>query len=158
MNKRIVTVVIISLITIVLISLYTTFAFNEEDRKLSESKADFNLIYDLKEESSRQVIVGAMEEKFVDIVLNNTYNSNVKYGMYYYLIKPNKLPDGVSITLAEDSVDLLENVINPGKTRNISIKITNNSEESVELIIGALVGFESGNIADLVKNGEILIK
>lgn len=158
MNKRIVTVVVISIITIVLISLYATFAFNEEDRKLSESKADFNLIYDLKEESNHQVIVSANEEKFVDITLNNTYNSNVKYGIYYYLTQPKKLPDGVNISLSEDSVDLLENIINPGKTRNISIKITNKTDESVELIVGALVGFESGNIADLAKNGEILVK
>lgn len=158
MNKRIVTVVIISIISIVLISLYTTFAFNEEERKLSESEADFNLIYDLKEESNHRVIVLAGEEKFVDIVLNNTYNSNVKYGMYYYLIQPKKLPDGVTIGKSSNSVDLLENIINPGKTRSISIKITNNSEDSVELIVGALVGFESGNIADLAKNGEVLIK
>lgn len=158
MNKRIVTVVIISIISIVLISLYTTFAFNEEERKLSESEADFNLIYDLKEESNHRVIVLAGEEKFVDIVLNNTYNSNVKYGMYYYLVQPKKLPDGVTIGKSSNSVDLLENIINPGKTRSISIKITNNSEDSVELIVGALVGFESGNIADLAKNGEVLIK
>ena len=78
--------------------------------------------------------------------------------MYYYPITPDKLPDSVSITLAEDSKDLLENLIKPGQTRNVSIKITNNSDYQVEIIIGALVGFENGIIEDLLQSKEVLIK
>ena len=78
--------------------------------------------------------------------------------MYYYVEKPTRSPQGLTLSLAEDSLDLLQNTIKPNQSRNISIKVVNNSEEQVELVIGALVGFEKGNIEDLVKDGEILIK
>ena len=94
----------------------------------------------------------------IDINLKNTYDSTIRYGMYYYLINPNKLPDNISITLAEESRDLLENTIKPQKDRIVSIKIINNSEYTVNMIIGALIGFENGNIEDLVSDGEVLIK
>ena len=126
--------------------------------KLSESNADHNLIYSLKEKTNKQLTIGSKEEKYVDITLTNAYESTVKYGMYYYLFSPEKLPENVSITLSEDSKDLLENTIKPNQTRSISLKITNNSEYSIEIQVGALVGFENGRIEDLVKEGEVLIK
>ena len=39
----------------------------------------------------------------------------------------------------------LQNTIKSGENRKVSIKIENNSEYNIELIIGALVGFENGN-------------
>ena len=78
--------------------------------------------------------------------------------MYYYLINPTNLPDNVTITLADDSLDLLEDIIKPKETKTVSIRITNDSEYSVDLIVGALIGFENGEIQDLVTDGEFLIK
>lgn len=158
MRKKIIIISIISVMAICLISLYSTFAFNEEENKLPDSSADYNLIYSLKEKSNKQVTINKGEEKYLDITLNNTYNSTVKYGIYYYLIDSKKIPENFTITLAEDSQDTLSNIINPNKTRNISLKIKNDSNYSVQLIIGALVGFESGNIEDLLQEGEILVK
>ena len=74
------------------------------------------------------------------------------------MIEPQKLPDNVSITLAEDSEDALENIIKPGNRRSISLKITNNSGYSIDLILGALAGYENGKPEDLIKSGEVLIK
>ena len=158
MSKKSIIIVLLIMLSIGIISLYTTFAYDEENTKLEESNADYNLIYSIKEKSNKQVTVGPKEEKYIDITLNNVYKSTVRYGMYYYLVSPQKLPENVKITLAEDSQDLLENIIKPKQTRSISIKVTNNSEYSVDLLIGALVGFENGKIEDLVKNGEVLIK
>ncbi len=158
MKKRTIIIILLILLSIGVISLYSTFAYNEESSNLDTSTADYNLVYSLKEKSNREVIINSMEEKYLSITLTNPYESTVKYGMYYYPITPDKLPDGVSITLAEDSKDLLENLIKPGQTRNVSIKITNNSDYQVEIIIGALVGFENGKIEDLLQSKEVLIK
>ena len=78
--------------------------------------------------------------------------------MYYYLISPTTLPDNVIITLADGSIDKLENIIKPEQTRNVSIRITNDSEYAINLIIGALIGYENGEIEELITDGEILIK
>lgn len=157
-KKSIYIILFIMLFTVGILSLYTTFAYDEESTKFDESKANYNLIYSLKDTSNKQISVTSKETKYVDIMLNNTYNSTVKYGMYYHLLKPNKMPDNVKISLSEDSIDLLQDTIKPGENKVVSIRIENNSEYNIELIIGALVGFENGNIEELLKNDEVIIK
>ena len=158
MSKNKVIIVLLMLLSIGIVSLYTTFAYQDNDFMNDLSDADYNFIYSLKDSSNKEISVNANEEKFVDIYLKNTYESTIKYGMYYYVISPNKLPDNVSITLAEESRDLLEDIIKPQQDRIVSIKIVNNSEYTINVIIGALIGFENGNIEDLVSDGEVLIK
>jgi len=158
MSKKSIVVILLLMLSVGIISLYTTFAYDEENKILEESLADYNLIYSIKEKSNKQLTVGTKEEKYIDITLKNTYNATVRYGMYYYLINHETMPENVTITLSDDSKDLLENTIKPDQTRSISLKVTNNSEYTIDLIIGALVGFENGKIEDLVENGEVLIK
>ena len=156
MSKNKIIIVLLILLSIGVISLYTTYAYEDNDEELSNQH--YNLMYPLKESSNKEIAVGAKEEKFVDISLKNTYENTIRYGMYYYMINPTKLPDGVTITLSEDSEDLLEDIIKPNQTRSISIRITNDSEYAINLIIGALIGFEHGEIEELVTDGEVLIK
>ena len=156
MSKNKIIIVLLILLSIGVISLYTTYAYEDNNEELSNQH--YNLMYPLKESSNKEIAVGAKEEKFVDISLKNTYENTIRYGMYYYMINPTKLPDGVTITLSEDSEDLLEDIIKPNQTRSISIRITNDSEYAINLIIGALIGFEHGEIEELVTDGEVLIK
>ena len=158
MSKNKIIIVLLFMLSIGIISLYTTFAFEENNTIQEESDSTYNLMYSLKNSTNKEITINPNEEKFIDINLKNTYNSTIRYGMYYYMINPNKLPDNVTITLSDDSKDLLENTIKPDKERNVSIRITNNSEYSINLIIGALIGFENGKIEELVTDGEVLIK
>ena len=159
MSKNKIMIVLLLMLSIGIVSLYTTYAYEENTNIINEeSVSNSNLIYALKDSSNKEITVNANEVKFIDISLKNTYESTVRYGMYYYMISPEKLPDNVIITLAEDSKDSLENIIKPGITKSISIKIENKSEYSINLIIGALIGFENGKIEDLITDGEVLIK
>lgn len=158
MKKNIIIIILLIMLSIGIISLYTTFAYQEENKIEEPSDADYNLIYSLKDNINQEISINAKEEKYVDINLTNTYSSTIKYGLYYYLINPNKLPDNVTITLAEDSQEPLESNIKQQDSKTISIKITNYSEYTINLIIGALIGFENGNIEELVSEGEVLIK
>ena len=147
------------MLSIGVISLYTTYAFEENNIiNYGESTSDYNIISSIKQSTNKEISLSPKEEKFLDVSLKNTYDATIKYGMYYYLISPEKLPADVTITLAEDSEDILENIIKPNETRNVSIRVTNNSEYSINLIIGALIGFEHGESEDLVTDGEVLIK
>lgn len=158
MSKNKIIIVLLFMLSIGIISLYTTFAFEENNIIQEESDSTYNLMYSLKNSTNKEITINPNEEKFIDINLKNTYNSTIRYGMYYYMINPNKLPDNVTITLSDDSKDLLESTIKPDKEKYVSIKITNNSEYSINLIIGALIGFENGKIEELVTDGEVLIK
>lgn len=157
-KKSILVILFLMLLSVGGLTIYNTFAYNEEAAKLEDSNADYNLIYSLRENSNKHLTVYAKEEKYLDIELNNTYTSSVKYGMYYYLVNPNNMPSNVNIALSEDSVNPVEDVIKAGETKIVSIKINNQSDSNIELVIGALIGFENGDINDLVKNGEVLIK
>ena len=159
MSRNKILIVLLFMLSIGIISLYTTYAY-EGDNTLIKNQQDsnFNLLYTLKDSTNKEIILQPKEEKFIDISLKNQYEATVRYGMYYYMINPTKLPDNVEISLAEDSVDALENIIKPDQTRSISIKLVNNSEYTINLIIGALIGFENGDINELVTSGEVLIK
>ena len=159
MNKKTIVAVLVLMILILGgISLYSTFAYDAEDTKLDESTADYDLVYSLKELSSSEVYVSSNETKYVDVSLNNTYSGTVRYAMYYHLLNAKTLPDNVTISLAEDSVNRLEDTIKSGENKVISIKIVNGSDKELELVIGSVVGFENGNIADLLGENEILIR
>ena len=157
-KKSIFIILFIMLMSVGIISLYSTFAYDEENAKLDESSADYNLIYSIKESSKNQLSVVAKETKYADITLKNDYTANIKYGMYYHLLSPNKLPENVTITLASESASPLEDIIKPNETKIVTIKIINNSENNIDIIIGAVVGFENGNIKELIKNNEIIIR
>ena len=159
MNKKsLYAILFIMVFAFSILSLYTTFAYDEDAGRLDESDANYNLIYSIKDASNQQVTVATNESKFVDIMLNNTYNATVRYGLYYHLIEPRKLPDGVEIKLAQESVNALKDKIKPNEMKVITIEIDNNSSYNIELVIGALVGFENGRVEELLKDGDILIK
>ena len=158
MSKNKIIIVLLILLSIGIISLYTTYGYEGDNTILEPSNSDNNIMISLKESTNKEITINPQEEKFIDISLNNTYDSTIRYGMYYYMINPEKLPDNVMITLAEDSEDVLENTIKPGQTRSVSIKLRNDSEYTIRLIIGALIGFEHGEIEELVTDGEVLIK
>ena len=158
MSRNKIIIVLLILLSIGVISLYTTYGFEGNNLVIEPSTSDKNIMISLKESTNKEIVISSKEEKFIDISLKNTYDSTIRYGMYYYLISPENLPENVHITLAEVSIDLLENIIKPDQTRTVSIKITNDSEYTINLIIGALIGFEHGEIEELVTDGEVLIK
>ena len=154
-QKHLIMLCLVAILSIGIISLYTTFAYDEEAALLEKTQADYNLIYSVKNLSDKKISLNAYEEKYVDVVLNNTYSSSLKYGMYYKLINTDAKVD---VDVADDSLDSLQNVINPGERKIISLRVKNETGTKVDLIVGALVGFVQGNIEDLQKEGEILIK
>ena len=161
MSKNTIIIVLLIMLSISIVSLYTTYAYEENNEEVKEnepSNSDYNLIYSLTESTNKEIIVGAKEEKFIDISLKNTYDATIKYGMYYFPINPTKLPDNVIITLSEGSEYPLEDIIKPSETKSVSIRITNNSEYTIDVMVGALIGFEYGEIEDLLTEGEVLIK
>ena len=159
MSKNKILIVLLMMLSIGIVSLYTTYAYEENNHtNIEESTSEHNLIYSVKDSTNKEINVNPNEEKFIDISLKNTYESTIRYGMYYYMINPTALPENVTITLADDSIDSLEDTIKPSQTRSVSIRINNSSEYSINLIIGALIGFENGEISDLITDGEKLIK
>ena len=157
-KKNIIVILLLALFSMGIISLYATFAYNEEESKLDDSLADYNLVYSLEDNREKNIIINDHDEKYIDLELNNPYEATLKYGIYYKLISPNKMPDNVKIEIADGSISLGEDNIKSNEKKIVTLKIANESDYNLKIIVGALVGFEKGNISELVTNGEILIK
>ena len=155
-KKTIFIILIIAVLTVSILSLYSSFAYNEESNDLGETDANYNLIYSLRDESNKQIEVASNSDIYVDLDVTNTYDYTVKYGVYYYLVKPDDLPNGVSINRLDDLA--IQDTIEAHSSKTVSIKIVNKSDYNIELILGTLVGFENGNIEDLLTDGLVLIK
>ena len=72
MKKNIIIIILLIMLSIGIISLYTTFAYQEENKIEEPSDADYNLIYSLKDNINQEISINANEEKYVDINLTNT--------------------------------------------------------------------------------------
>ena len=160
MNKKtiITLLLLIAVLSLGIISIYTTFAYNEEVSLLDESDSNYNLIYYLKDLSNKNISLNKNEEKYIDVVLTNPYDGTLKYGMYYKIINSKENLPNIKIEILPDSLDELEGVIKTKETKIVSLKIKNESNDNIDLVVGALVGFVQGKIEDLQKDGEILIK
>ena len=157
-KKQIIMLLLVMSLSVSIISIYTTFAYNEEITLLNNSTANYNLIYSLKDLSNKNISINSKDESFVDIVITNSYDVTLKYGIYYKLINSTEKAENVIVNISENSVDPLQSIIKPNETKIVSLKIKNISNNSTNLNVGALVGFEQGKIEDLQKDGEILIK
>ena len=156
-KKQILIIMLVAALSVGFISLYTTFAYDEKAALLEDSYASYNLVYSIKKDSNKTVSVNAHEEKFVDVTLNNIYNADLRYGMYYKIVNTGD-NENINIEIVEDSKDPLQSIIKVNETKVVSLKIKNDSDDNVTLVVGALVGFVQGRIEDLQKDGEILIK
>ena len=158
MKKKIIVIALIAMIIALGgISLYSTFAYDAEASKLDDSSSDYNLIYSLKDISKNQVHILPKETKYIDISLKNTYTATVRYAIYYRVI--NRKNDGnLVLSLAEESEDALQDTIGADEDKVVSVKIVNNSDNEMDLVVGSVVGFENGNIEDLLEENETLVK
>ena len=117
MSKKSIAIFLIILsVLFALISLYSTFAFDEATIKLDDSSANYNLIYSLSDNDYQEIKTNPGDELYVDLNVTNNYDSNVKYGTYYRLISPNTIPTGFIVTLSSTSTNLYEEVIKPNES------------------------------------------
>lgn len=160
MSKNKILIILLMMLSIGIVSLYTTYAYEENNEiKVDESKSDHNLNFSLKISTDKQITVNPNEEKFIDISLKNIYyEETVGYGTYYSMINPEKLPNNVNITVADHSIDSPSGTIKKNETKIISLKINNESEYAINLVIGCLGGFENGTIEDLPEWNEEIHK
>ena len=157
-KKQIIMLLLVLSLSLSIISIYTTFAYDEEAALLDDSQANYNLVYSLKNSSNKNIYINSKDEIFIDIVITNTHEVNLKYGIYYKVINSKDDTKNIIINKADSSPDLLQSIIKPNETKTVSLQIKNEGDFSVNIEVGALVGFVQGRIEDLQKEGEILIK
>lgn len=159
MRKRLLILIgIIIIITVGMLSLYRTFSLSsDEENDVIPSDSDYLLTYSLKWDTVN-INVSSKEEKYVDINLKNSYSSSVRYGLYYIIKDSKQLVDGLIISIDDTTESNNEEILEPLEEKVVTIKIINNSEYNVSILLGNVVGFEHGDVTTLLEDNMILIK
>lgn len=154
LNKRIILIIVITL-SIIIVSLYATYAINVEMTKGSSTDYDYSLSFDIYGGSFQNVVVEAGKTKVFELEITNPYEGTIKYGVAYQLVSPTTLPSGVTIAKLSTSQGNTVSLIESNQKINVSVVIVNASSSSVTISLSVIPGYENGG--DLIVNGKTLI-
>ncbi len=158
MKKRLIIIISIIIIFIGVLSIYRTFAVNSNNNLKNETESDINLSYTLKNNDNMNVVVNAKEEKYVDMTLTNGYSEKVKYGIYYQMLDPKEVPNGLNVLIDNNSKNINEEIISPKEEKIVTVIIKNNTDNNITISLGSIIGFAQGDINALLEDNMILIK
>jgi hypothetical protein len=158
MKKRLIIIISIIIIFIGVLSIYRTFAVNSNNNLKNETESDINLSYTLKNNDNMNVVVNAKEEKYVDMTLTKGYSEKVKYGIYYQMLDPKEVPNGLNVLIDNNSKNINEEIISPKEEKIVTVIIKNNTDNNITISLGSIIGFAQGDINALLEDNMILIK
>ena len=138
---------------LIILSLYSTYAMFTSSVEMN-NVIDMNTImnYTFKINGTQELTVSSKTElRFNAIVENDMYGS-ITYGLYYKMINPNTLPEGIVIAEITDTTGISQGQLNENSKVTIPISIKNNSDIEVTMEIGVVTGYatESQGIEQLI--------
>ena len=73
MNKNKIIIVLLIMLSIGIVSLYTTYAYEEEYNNFikEQSNANYNVTVSVKDNKNKEIFLNSKEETFIDISLKN---------------------------------------------------------------------------------------
>lgn len=133
MNKKItLSTLAILIISIAIVSLYKTFAYNVTST-ISGTTLNFNLVT-----NTQNVTVSANSSKELVYKIQNENQGAVKYEVFHNINNPN-----ISIAKAQGG-DPQSGTINKNEYKYINIRINNTTPSEVTVSISTVLGFEKG--------------
>lgn len=127
---------------LIILSLYSTYAMFTSSVEMN-NVIDMNTImnYTFKINGTQELTVSSKTElRFNAIVENDMYGS-ITYGLYYKMINPNTLPEGIVIAEITDTTGISQGQLNENSKVTIPISIKNNSDIEVTMEIGVVTGY-----------------
>lgn len=137
MKKNRIALILIVLITIIIASLYGTFALIS-DQMDDNANADYTFV--IGNISNQKIIVSSNETKTIDIHLTNPYDGALNYGVVYSLKEDYEINIGTLST----STNKAQDIVNGKEDRTISIIIDNPTENDIEVFLSIVTGYING--------------
>ena len=119
---------------------------------LTSTDASFN-------SSTKQITVNAGETKELPLTITNTTTISAKYKLYYKLISPETLPDGVTISIeatSEEGYD--EGILDTNTSEERTITIENTSSSNITIQFGLEKGYAHNPLAINSGNNQLEAK
>lgn len=151
MNKRKIALLIIVFISVIVISLYGTFAMITNTPTTTEN-VDFAFI--IGKTTNQKVVISSNTTKTFDITLKNPYEGVLKYGIAYSVENDYEINIGVLNT----SENLAEDTINEKETKVISLMINNPTTNDVTINLSLIIGYINGGDLIIDNNKKLITK
>ena len=142
MKKNII-IVISGILLLIMLSLFYTYAINVSMEQV-DGNADLTYNINLSNPTSTIITVEPGETKYFDIVVTNTNDGAINYGLVYNQVEIN------TVTVAQTDVSKYKAIdsIEKDETRRISLVIKNEKTSNITYSILPVTGYEQGG--DLV--------
>ena len=152
-------IIVIGLITLSLYSTYAMFTSSVETNDIISMDSVMN--YTFKINGTQNLKVSANSKLRFNAIVENDMKDKISYGLYYKMINPEILPEGVVIAEVTDA-DILttKGTINENSQIIVPLVIRNTTSEEVTIEIGLITGYatETQGVDQLIySNGQIPI-
>lgn len=141
-KKTILLIFLITVIALVIIQLYGTFAFaNNTIANYETANKVFNLNISNINNNIYNTTISKNDTKDLELVLLNKENINLNYAIYYSGVTNNS---DIEIGVLSDSQDKSTGIISQNDNHIIELRITNNTNYDINIEIGVVYGYVNG--------------
>ena len=126
---------IISIVGLIGLSLYSTYAMFNTTLELSNVSLGSNLNYEFEINSNQEFIISANSTLKFNAIVKNNMTDSISYGLYYKLISPNTLPSGVVIGEVTDGNLTTSGSLNSNSNKTVTIAIVNKSNVEIKVVL-----------------------
>ena len=157
-NKKYIFLVALIFVVLATLSIYSTFAYDISQEEGIDSSSDLAYSFDIKNNISKEVKINANTTKNVDIVLTNSNESAISYGLAYSMVNPTEIPEGVFVYQSYNSKDTSQGSIEQGGERSVIITVENSSTTDVVIKLAVVTGYaKGGSLSDRLETGQTFI-
>jgi len=149
MTKNKIMILIAIFVSIIIVSLYGTFAMIT-NQTISPEDVDFAFI--IGKTTHQKIIISSNTTKTFDITLENPYEGALNYGLTYSVENNYEINIGVLNT----SENLAQDTILEKETKIISLMINNPTENDVTINLSLVIGYLNGGEL-IIDNNQLLI-
>lgn len=141
MKKRYIVMVVILFVSIIVVTLYQTFAIDINSNNSTSGIMDMGYDFNINGNGTNSITVKNGTTKYLDLKIVNTNEGTVRYGIAY----SNSDISGVSITGSSTTPNPVTGLIETNSDGiYVSLEITNNSGADKTITFVVITGYENG--------------
>lgn len=141
MKKRYIVMVVILFVSIIVVTLYQTFAIDINSNNSTSDTMDMGYDFDINGDGTQSVTVNNGTTKYLDLKIVNNNEGTIRYGIAY----SNSDISGVTIKGSSTTPNPVTGLIETNSDGiYVSLEITNNSGSDKTITFVVITGYENG--------------
>ena len=133
---------IVVIMGFLILSLYSTYAMFTSSVEIN-NMVDMNTVmnYTFKINGTQELTVSSKSKLRFNAIVQNDMTGKISYGIYYKILNPSTLPDGVIVAEITDTTGVSQGQLIENSEITVPIIIENNSDIEIKVEIGVVTGY-----------------